>query len=414
MISTRIQWVRQLALLLLCGTLPFSSYAGEPSYETPPVMKPSEVVPTDVTAVSNLKVDENIVASNYYFYFHITTSDFGNYDVGSVAMLRTRAREVAILAQNPDEGGTGDFADSVKTEVTSNAKGAVNSVISPVKTVKAVATGIKRDSVNAIDFLFRKNRNQPKDAFMIGEARRKLAAAYGLDVYSTNPAVQDFLNSHAKARTAGVTFVSASLSITTTVVPVLSPVGWAITAGKYREQANAKIDTLSALDLYHYNEDVLKDMKVDEDLRQRFLEYPDFTPRQKTEIVAALRTLEKLEDKSAFVAAALTFHPVEGIWPVEGAALLAKFDNKEEPIKSVQASGPALAAKTVGGKDVVVFPADILYWNYDAAKVFESFPAADAGTAPSRICVVSGQITPRAKSEIERRGFAVRANYLAD
>ena len=404
--------VRKFTALLALTTLTFClQIRGSEPYEPPPQYKVTDVIPPDVTPGELFQIDDTVVASNFYYYFHVA-SKFGNYEVASVNLLRTRAHEIEVLTQNPDDPGTGEFADSVKTELTANAKGVVKAVAAPVKTVKAVATGIKRDSQNAIDMLFRKNRNQPKEAFFIGEERRKLACAVGLDLYSTNPAVQDFLTAHAKARTAGTTFVSVSFSITTTVVPVLSPVGWAISAGKYRDQAYAKVDTLSAIDLYRYNDDLLKSMDVDKELRVRFLEYPDFTPRQKTEIVAALKSLEKLSDKNDFIAAVQEFHPVEGIWPVECAAMLAKFDNAGDAVTSVSASGPALSARSVSGKDVVVFPADVLYWNYDAAKVFESFAPGKADG--QRVCVVSGQITSRARAELEKRGFVVHERYLFD
>lgn len=385
---------------------------GAEQYEAPPKPKAADVLPPDVTPGELFEIDDAVEASNFYYYFHIT-SKFGNYDVASLNLLRTRTHELQILNENPDDPGTGEFAGSVKSELTSSAKGVAKAVVAPVQTVKAVATGIKRDGQNTIDMLFRKNRNQPKEAFFIGEERRKLACASGLDLYSTNPAVQDFLTAHAKARTAGTTFVSVSFSITTTVVPVLSPVGWAISAGKYRDQAYAKVDTLSAIDLYHYNEDLLKGMDVDKELRARFLEYADFTPRQKTEVVAALKSLEKLSDKNDFIAATLEFHPVEGIWPVECAAMLAKFDNSGDAITSVNPSGPALSAKTLSGKDVIVFPADVLYWNYDAAKVFESF-ARDSARDNSRVCVVSGGVTARARREIEQRGFTIQERYMFD
>ena len=398
-----------LGLMALTRLLP----AGEArDFEAPPQIKASAVVPAELMQDEAFAIDENVVASNFYFYFH-ATSTYGVYDVGSLNLLRIRAAEIDVLSKNREEPGKEEFARTVGTELTSSTKAAAKTVVTPVKTAKAVASGIKRDSQNAIDFLLRKNHNQPKDAFFIGDEKRRFACGLGLDVYSTNPAVQDFLTAHAKARAAGTTFVNVGFSIGSLVVPVLTPVHLAMTAGKYREEAEAKVDTLSALELYHYNDEVLSDLNVNDELRQRFLEYPEFTPRQKTEIIAALKTLSSMKDKRSFLTAALEFHPVEGVWPAECAAMLAKYDDAENTIVSVSGGGPSLFAQTSGGKTVVVFPADILYWNYDAAKSFENFAQDGSKTDGSRVCLISGDITPRARIEIERRGFVVRDRYLS-
>lgn len=381
------------------------------SYELPPVVDAADVVPAPLRESPNYQIAQDVSIIDNFYHFHLTTNTFGAFDVGCLDLLQVRIYETNVLAGVPEISGSAEFGKAATANFTETAKGTLKTVVTPIKSVKAFALGVEEDSRVAFDFIRMRKRNQPKDSMFIGEEKRRQAHSLGLDVYSTNPAVQEYLTNLAKARSPGSAFVNVGLSVTTFVIPFSTPISLAISAGKYREKLNDKFDTLPPIELYHMNDKILKKMNIHSDQREQFLEYGELTPRQKTEIIADLKTLELLTDWQPFLDACRNAHPPEGVWQLQCADMLAKYDKTIEQIQLVVSAGTAVQAITVTGRQVIFLPADSVFWSESTAKAFEPRVTATLQTAQQDF-VTSGHVTDRAKKEIESRGYSIRESFL--
>ena len=415
-------WARWMLLAVVLAAAPLRAEfleADNHGYEAPPVLKAPDVLPAEFLKSDTYTVGEEVESAGFFFNFHLDTPS-GGYKPDSMNLLIERAHEIDVLSKRTDVDGSAEFAKAFGNKIGDTAKAAGKTVVTPVKTVKAVGNEVEQRSKDVFDFVRRKDRNQPKEPFLVGEEKRKLASKLTLDVYSTNPAVQDYLNSVARARTAGSKLVDVGVAVTTTVIPVAIPAQIAIAAVQYREKMTDKLERLSPTELYRYNDKILKDMDVPSKLREEFLEYGGLTPRQKTEIVADLKTLTELKDRKIFLDIAIDEHAGSGVWQIQSGDLLAKYNKMIETIQEINpAAGPAFAARSTKGTLIVFVPGDILYWNAESEKTFKNYSPSEPAPAPPAVaevreCVVAGRITAAAKKQIESRGFLVRDNFLKE
>ncbi|HLX65174.1 MAG TPA: hypothetical protein VKX17_28155 [Planctomycetota bacterium] len=416
--STTKFW-RQLANAFLLGLMFLQKARSEEaaatkqhSIELPPMPAAKDVVPTPLLESENYKIAEDVSISNYYYRFHVESTSYGTYDVDSLDLLQVRLFEIGVLSKANAVNGGADFTKGAKSDLSDTAKAAAKSVVTPVKSAKALGAVIEDSGRAAYDFVRLKNRNQPKDSLLTGEEKRKDAHNLGLDVYSTNPAVQAYLDQLAKSRATGSRLVDVGVSVGTFVMPFGTPVSAAIAAGKYREKLADKLDTMSPMELYRYNDKILKKMDVQSHDRENFLEYADLTPKQKTEIVADLKTLDNMPDKTPFLHACVEQHPAEGIWQIQCADILAKYNKTVDTIQWTSSAGMALNAISTNGKQLMIFPADIVCWTEELQKTIEKSNSITGVT--QREFVTPAHLTERAKKEIETHGFAVRESFLIE
>jgi hypothetical protein len=100
----------------------------------------------------------------------------------------------------------------------------------------------------------------------------------------------------------------------------------------------------------------------------------------------------KTQDETRFVAAAVN--------------MLARYKESTQPITDVMAPGP-IVARSLNGELVVPGPVDYVAWTERAAR----FAQREDLRAPARLGWVSGQLSPRARKEFERRGWQVFESF---
>ena len=380
----------------------------EIDYEAPPVVDVKAMVAPEMLKDANYTLSDEAEFNGFFCRFHLHSDRVGNWDPSSMDQLNIRTHEMDILATYSDGPKENGFGKGAVDKFKDTGKAIKDTVVTPVATFKAIGTGVSDTTMNVIDFIRRKDRHQPKDALLLGEQKRKLAAQWGVDVYTSNIAMQDLLIQKCRSRFAGNALISVSLSVGTSF---LTPVSLALSAVQYRENVNAQLNTLSAKELYWYNDRILKKMDVSSSDREAFLISEDLSPRQKTEIIADMVTLAQVSDKPGFLKMLIEKRPGDGVWQVQAVDMLAKFYNAKDPLYKFQSRGMALCSRTTGGKNIVAIPSDILFWSKDVAQVFADVEKAQPGPG---VCLVTGQMTPRARQELEKMGYTVREHFLVE
>ena len=385
-----------------------------PDREAPPVLNAHETLPEEFLKNENCTISETVNTDGFFQHYHVESS-FGAYDLDSLALLKIRVHEIDVLAKTTGLKGQNEFVISVGEQLKDTGKAAVRTVINPVKTAKAVASGIQSTAQDALDFIKRKKQKESLASRITGQQKRKLAMKFDLDAYSTNPKVQEFLDHLANARTAGSTLVNVTIDASTFLIPVAG-IGIAFSAIQSRASVSEAINSLSPTELYRYNDKKLKKMGMHASIRDQFLMFPVLTPRQKTVFTDELEGLDKVSNRTVIVDSILAEqHPQGDVWQEQSMAMLSQYNKKVEELVSAQRCGPAISARTLSGKMLLVLPVDLLYFDVDAATIFGFFDTLlDVAAGTPRECVLSGSTTARAKSELAARGFTIREHFLEE
>src|SRR5262249_46950955 len=117
-------------------------------YETPPTFKASAILPAKQVKGPLFTVSETVKNDGFLNDFHITTPEFGDYDVQGKTMLLVRLQEIAALGELQKGSKSEGFLKSAGTSVVNVGKGVGKAVTDPGGTVKGVGAGVKRFGVN--------------------------------------------------------------------------------------------------------------------------------------------------------------------------------------------------------------------------------------------------------------------------
>ncbi|MEJ2626367.1 MAG: hypothetical protein P8Z80_18170 [Pseudolabrys sp.] len=142
----------------------------------------------------------------------------------------------------------------------------------------------------------------------VTDARRKLAARYGVDPYTDFPPLDAKLNQLSQAATAGGLVVTGALMAVPGAAGVI--VSNLSTANKLNDVA---IDQLArgytAAQILALNRKRLLAMKVPVPVIDKLLANRDFTPIDMAAMVAALDGMKRVHDREIFAARAAAAHP---------------------------------------------------------------------------------------------------------
>lgn len=388
------------------------------AYESKPLLRASDVVPERLLRSGAHLVRDEVAIDDNHLVFEIE-SEFGIYQVRSLAMLRIRVHEVETLAQavNQYEHRDRRFAAELRGQLHVGADSFVDIVKSPLHTATELAGQLANnvgDTVSAIGDFSGEDAPQPApDAAAGGPLlqahKRSVASQLNLDVYSTNPTVQQFLDRLARARTAG-RFTAGVVTLTVPPAAGRQVAGGAVDAlvdDRVKEYPAAELDQLTAQQLAA--------MGVDEPLRTRFMENAAFSPRHRASIAAHLEFLDGVADRAALIEAALSAHSeAEAVSFEQLARMFALYHENVARLRSLRAEAGLPLGITAEDRLVVALPVDIVYWNEDAEQTFGGLvQLGEAAGYQGRELVLSGILTAAARQQLERRGFTWRETFLS-
>jgi hypothetical protein len=382
--------------------------AAAADYETPPALKASKILPPELLKSDVHTVREPVRTEGFAFHFTME-SRYGLYAVEYQAMLEVRVHEVKTLARVVDMNQTDEFFAALGKRLEQTADAPVKLLEDPIGMVEDVGKGIGKQ-LEKIGGLFKKReKSKHEDAavheLLVGMEKRKLAAELGLDVYSTNPKVQEFLNEIAEARAGGTLTVDAA------ALAIPGGVGMAIGAAKFSGQVEELLRDMSPSELYAHNEEKLGAMGFDPDLVRRFLDHHHLSPRHKTVLVASLEAMEGVAGRAVLLDAALgTDRESAALFHERRAVLLAQYHDRTEALQEIEMRYGFPVATTRQAGNLLLLPADIACWSQETAFALQSL--AQDGT-PGHF-VVTGRLTERARTETTTLGYVVEEGYTVE
>ncbi len=397
-------------VLALLAVPPMTATAAE--YEQPPVLRAADVLPADLRKGPHHTVADKVANDGFVNTYQLRTA-YGDESVRTTLMLRLRANEAEAIAKIRALAESDEFKEGLGEGVGDVAAGFKRLAEDPGGAVKGAASGVRKMFEIAGEAWHSRNTYKTgigdltRNVSGYSKVRRELAAKLGVDPYSSNTVLQADLDRVAAAAFQG------GFAVTLAKMLVPGGLGLVVGAASWTESLNALLITSSPTELRLINREKLLAMNVNADIAELFIDNPAFTPTSQTFLVGALEQMKGAEGRQAFVKYAIPTDEEElALFRMRMAQMYANYHKAVRPIVRFVSAGKMVAGVTADEKLLIVAPVDHLAWT----QTLEGFVALFAetiaqGDAPAaRELWLSGTVSTRARSEMDKRGWSVREN----
>jgi len=339
-------------------------------------------------------------------------SPYGLFRVSSRRLLEIRVHEVETIARVVDMEGAPEGLRALGRSLGRLPGAVVEIVLHPIDSAEKIGQGLEK-TWGRIEDLFRDRRRSVYEASAAGNAfsgdeKRHLAAELNLDVYSTNPRVQEFLDEIAGWRAAG----NLTLDVATFALPLVGYL--AVNTTKWRADVQRLLRDKSPAELDRHNAAVLLGLGIPREVVARFLRNDWLSPRHRSVITGALSQMKGVEHLGAALEAASSARDEVGaLYQEQQAVLLAHHHEHERPFAALERVRHVVVGRTKSPSSLVVMlPADQLYWMEDFDHLIQEIQALARNEAQVRTHVyTTGRITPRARQALGERGVTIESDY---
>lgn len=365
----------------------------------------------DVLTASEIKgpyhrVNDPVVAYGYRDSFTVS-SNFGEFQVAGDGALRKLLHEIAAIAELEKQKKSSSFVKGVGNAAKAPFQLTKSLIQHPVDTVTGVPKGVWQLTENAGTAV--SNVKDPTEdsrtaqVLKMSSFKREIAAKLGVDPYSSNKVLQKELNSLAWAQTVGDWSVSFALAPLSGAAPTI------VSTMRMTNSVNNALKEEPPARLRIMNDQKLAQAGVPEDLRKRYLDHPAFSPRHDTILAEALAGIGAVQGVPTIVEAALAAEDeADANFYTQLAQILRGYHEGKSPLAQIAIVDGVFTARATDGSLLVPLPVDRVVWTANADAISQRLVASRASGATGTLDVwMTGTASPRARTELEKRGFAV-------
>jgi hypothetical protein len=400
-----------VAIAFAGTSLPSLAQDSSPSpqdYETPGTVNAKDFLPPAVFTGKKIYVQKTAQNNGLQNTYRITANGQEYEATGSEAAVQLwqELRAINQLRQI-------STAKAVTRGLTNSAKETYQTgkeiVHDPVGSIKKVPQGVSRFFGKIKDTLNQDKEDSGSDSSIsstaknilgVDDAKRKLAARLGVDVYSRNETLQAELNRVATAMAGG----GIAFSIGT--LPIGGAIGVGLTAVGIEQTVNSLINDSSPEELRKWNETTLTKLGAQPVNISSFLNHPWYSPRQETIITAALKKAGV--DPNLFLETAnQALTDQDGRYYQQVAQLLALYSEKVAALQSLRLVDGVICGVDQNGKLVVPVSFDYAIWTETVAQRVDSLVGllhTDQAIKGATI-YTDGKLSDRLKSELTQRSI---------
>lgn len=391
-----------LIVLLAVGAPPVRG--GEAEGEPPPALDVGALLAPDVRKGPHHEVLDDVETRGFLARFRMT-SPFGEYQVTSRRLLEIRAHEVETLARVTHMKGAPEGLRALGRSLAELPTAAVDLVLHPVDSAKRMGRGVGKTFRRLGDAFGGRRRSRYEDpsgeTAFTGDSKRQLADALNLDVYSTNPQVQAFLDRIGRARAAG----TLSVDVASLALPVVGFV--AVTITGWQADVRRLLRDQTPAELERRNAQTLGRLGIPTPAIRAFLAHAALSPRHETVIAHAAAQLEGAEGRIALLDAARTaVDEVGALYHEQQAVLLTAGEHGR--IVRLERVFHVVLARTQDERVLAYLPYDTVYATPEWSRLLDALARAEiAKTAARRTLHVTGSVSEAARDAARGRGFDV-------
>ncbi len=405
-----------VVLLLSAGRA--TAAAGQAPFETPPVLKASDLAPKELLKGPRFQVDEKVPTSDLVARFSLR-SDFGTFETHGREMLRVRVAELAALEQLEATSKTETFLKAAGNAAKRPVEAGVNIVMHPVETAKGIPSGLSRmfdrvkmgakriteaasesgkSDAEKAEEVTRRVGSVSVNVLGYDDERRALAKSLQVDPYTTNPVLAEKLTDVAWVAFSGRLGVNMLVSVAVPGSMILSATS--IT--------NQMVWDMKPADLIKRHSETLLALGVGEQDVRAMLKNQWYSLSVLTLFVNGLERLAGATGRPEVVTLAAGAASEDDALFFTGAIqMLARYHETVEPIAKVAGRGPMIGYNRHGAI-VVPGPVDYLSWT----QRISSFAHRPDLKAKERGIWLSGRMSPRAKQEFTALDWTVHEESL--
>ncbi|GKT10299.1 hypothetical protein [Desulforhabdus sp. TSK] len=381
---------------------------GAAGFEVPVNEQASDILPKELLAGKDYRINNTVISYGYMHTYRVD-SDFAPFEVTGGIALRKLLREIWAIGIMQETRKSEAYLKGLKNAASQPIEFGANLITDPVDTITGVPRGVARLFENVKTGLTTKSApgedSKVKQALAVSSNKRELAAQLGVDVYSSNTALQKELNSLAWATAIG------SLSLSAALAPVGGAAAATVSATRVSQQLNDVLREYPPQRLRQMNDDKLRAMGIPSDLVTRFLDHPSYTPTQETVIVQSLASLSGAKRREVLLKLALSADDEESAnFFMNTAETLGGYQSKVAPIKDLSVYGPLVFAKAANDTVLIPLPLDHGIWTEMASRRVPMAMAAFKGANPGSQkfeAWVTGTVSELAKEEMAKLGIQV-------
>lgn len=424
-----------LALIVALACLPSQAAQKQNLFDSPLVLKASEVLKAEVRMGEHHEVREEIV-NDGFMNTYVVDSPFGTFEAYGSSMLRTRINEIGALAELDGLSNTKVFmeaaAQSAVKAVTAPVAAATTIVTNPIGTVTGLPGGLARmfnrqrrkvegavaTTASAAKSATSDNDGSGDDASLVEQAgegavelgkslmgttraERRWAKKLGTDPYTSNEMLREAIADVAVVDSSG--YFLADLAV---------PIGGIV---NLVVDVNEAIWERDAYELRQMNLVKLQDMGMAEEEANAFLENVAISPTVQTLIIKGLELLATTPGRDAFLRqATLANDEAESRFYLQSLAMIVWLNQDRENLAALTVHGPVSIAVDTDGNRVAMLPVDHLTWNPTTVEAVGQWPAAEADGSSEDWVYVSGNISSLARGNLEASGWSVRTEIARD
>lgn len=406
---TPSRFCRLLPLLVLIS-YPVIAQQG---YESPPVLRATDVLPPPLLASEHHRVAEE-VRNNGFMNFYTLETAFGRFQVESTATLHTRIQEARAIAAMRQVMSSQTFLDSASKAGTQVVEGATALIQDPVGSVGGAISGIGKlfqnagEALRGADQRSQQEESRLESAIGFAKTKRQYAAEFGVDPYSSNPILHEHLDKIAWAGYAG----GLTTGLLGAAVPGLA--GAAVSLSSGNDMLNEVFLTQSPQDLRRRNREILLNQNLPPAAVQYFMDNTVYSPTQQTLLVAALASMNTAADRQVLLQLASSADNLGmTAFRQRQAEFYAEYHALVSPIaRFLPLSGPVVALDREG-RLLICAPLDYLVWTEDLARYVDTLEAqlAELGGLGKTLWI-TGNTSPLTREQLSQRGWEIRERVL--
>ena len=388
----------------------FEVRRAEPVFEELPELKASEILKPELLKGPHYVVRDPVPTASGMNQFTID-SDFGVFEADGNEMLLQRLKEIDAITRLQDVSRTDEFKKSMLAAAKSPLNSAKNIARDPAQAISNVPKGVMKFLGRAKETVENVGKggddqagegSRLKDAIGYSDKKRKIALEMGIDPYTTNTVLQKQLDDVAWASWAG------GFSFSVATLPISGAAKAALTVTNLNSTVEDLLREKSPSELEQINRAAFRAMGANASDIDRILHGGAFTPTQATTFAVHLKSLKNVANRGAFVKAAAEKSTTEAdaLFCVYTAALMDQIDQKT-PIARIVMLGDFPICVAKDGTIIVALQWDYAAWTAGAASFTDELQklAGKSGQSAHITVDLSGEVSPRLREELEKRGM---------
>ena len=376
-------------------------------FEKPGILKAQSFLKPEIIKGEQYTVEEQVQNDGLLNHYSVNSS-FGIFQVSSTSSLHILVREIEAIGAMKKIATDDTAIESLKQSGKNTVAGVKNLVNDPQGTFESAAAGVGSLFNRAKGTIGKRETTEAEDnkaAQLIGftKSKGRIATEFGVNMYSRNEVLQKLFKG---ADTADF-FGGLGVGVVTSAVPGVG--GMLLTTSGAARLLNEAINTTPASELWLQNKSKLLEMGMNEDTVELFLNNPDFSPALQTVMVAALGSMQGVENRELYLKVALQAgDPGMAKIVTESVVMTAGYHKHIAPLKRFAPIARLARAEKKDGTIVVVLPGDHIIWSEMVADVTGSLTDKTQISKETGLELwVSGDFSKMAHSKLKAMGWKV-------